>query len=303
MTPSSTRAGTIEDWRLRRQSSIDEARNNVKVFIGDRLAVLGVGIIVATILVALLAPVIAPYPAQGRGEYDASEKLLPPSVKHPFGTDQLGRDVLSRVIYGARIPLLVSSFVIAGCLAIGVPLGGLAGYYGGRVDELIMRVTDIFLAFPSILLAVILVVFLGPSLRNCMIALIVSWWPWYARLVRGVAISLRERPFVEAARIMGLRRPTVVLWHILPASSGPVIVSAALDMGAVILSAAGLSFIGLGAQPPTAEWGLMISEGRVYVLQQWWISVFPALAMFVLVLGINFVGDGLRTVFDPRSKT
>ena len=165
-----------------------------------------------------------------------------------------------------------------------------------------MRITDIFLAFPPLLLAIAFVAFLGPSLRNAMISLIISWWPWYTRLVRGVAVSLRERPFVEAAETLGVSRFKVVFRHILPNAFGPVIVQATLDMGAVVLSAASLSFIGLGAQPPTPEWGLMISEGRTYILQQWWISIFPMLAMFVFVLAANLVGDGLRDVLDPRSK-
>jgi peptide/nickel transport system permease protein len=219
-----------------------------------------------------------------------------------MGTDNQGRDILSRVIYGSRIPLLISFTVTAVIVIIGVPLGGIAGYYGGRIDEVVMRITDVFLAFPSLILAIAFVAFLGPSIRNVMIAIVISWWPWYTRLVRGVAVSLRERPYVEAARTMGVKNRVIIARHILPNAFGPVIVQMTLDIGTVILAAAALSFIGLGAQPPTADWGLMVSEGKDYILQQWWIGSFAGLAIFILVLAFNLVGDGLRDVLDPRSK-
>jgi peptide/nickel transport system permease protein len=295
-------SGRLSEWRFRHQASLDEARYNARVFFKDKLAVVGLAIIVVTIAVAVLAPYIAPYPAQGQGDSNLTARFQAPSAHHLMGTDNQGRDVLSRVIYGARIPLVISFTVTAVIVIIGVPLGGIAGYYGGRVDEVVMRITDIFLAFPSLVLAITFVAFLGPSIRNVMIAIVVSWWPWYTRLVRGVAVSLRERPYVEAARTMGVRNFVVIWRHILPNALGPVIVQMTLDIGTVILAAAALSFIGLGAQPPTAEWGLMISEGKDYVLQQWWIGTFAGLAIFILVLAFNFVGDGLRDVLDPRSK-
>lgn len=297
-----TTSSSLSDWRVRHQASLDEARYNARVFFKDRLAVVGLVIIVVTIAVAVLAPHIAPYPAQGRGDSNLKERLQAPSTHHLMGTDNQGRDILSRVIYGARIPLIISFTVTAVIVIIGVPLGGIAGYYGGRVDEVVMRITDVFLAFPSLILAITFVAFLGPSIRNVMIAIVVSWWPWYTRLVRGVAVSLRERPYVEAARTMGVRNLTIIWRHILPNAFGPVIVQMTLDIGTVILAAAALSFIGLGAQAPTAEWGLMISEGKDYILQQWWIGTFAGLAIFILVLAFNFVGDGLRDVLDPRSK-
>ena len=247
---------------MRHQSSIEEARYNVRVFFKDKLAVAGLIIIVFTILVALIGPWIAPYPEQGRGESNISERLQAPSWKHLLGTDNYGRDVLSRVIYGARIPLMISFVTTAAIVLIGVPIGGIAGYYGGKFDEVVMRICDVFLAFPSLILAIVFVAFLGPSIRNAMIAIVLSWWPWYTRLVRGMAVSLRERPYIEAAKTMGVRDFTIIARHILPNSFGPVIVQMTLDIGTVILAAAGLSFIGLGAQPPVAEWGLMISEGR-----------------------------------------
>ncbi|HMK92143.1 MAG TPA: nickel transporter permease [Thermoleophilia bacterium] len=302
MESSVATSGRLADWRVRHRASLDEARYNVRVFLKDKLAVLGLVIIIGTITMAVFAPWIAPYPQQGQGESNLKERFEAPSAKHLMGTDNLGRDILSRVVYGARIPLVISFTVTAVIVLIGVPLGGIAGYYGGRIDEVVMRVTDVFLAFPSLVLAITFVAFLGPSIRNVMIAIVVSWWPWYTRLVRGVAVSLRERPYVEAARTMGVRDSVIIFRHILPNAFGPVIVQMTLDIGTVILAAAALSFVGLGAQPPTPEWGLMISEGRQYILDYWWIGAFAGLAIFILVLAFNFVGDGLRDVLDPRSK-
>jgi peptide/nickel transport system permease protein len=290
------------DWRIRHRSTFEETRYGLRVFFKDRLAVAGVAIIALVIVVAVFAPWIAPYPSQGRGESNLQTRFQSPSLHHPMGTDSEGRDVLSRVIFGARTPLYISFGVTIVIVLIGVPLGGIAGYFGGRIDEFIMRVTDVFLGFPSLVLAIALVAFLGPSIRNVMIAIVVSWWPWYTRLVRGTAASLRQRPFVEAARTMGVGHLTIISRHILPNALGPVIVQMTLDIGTVILAAAGLSFIGLGAQPPTPDWGLMVAEGREYILQQWWMGTFPGLAILFLVLAFNLVGDGLRDVLDPRSK-
>jgi peptide/nickel transport system permease protein len=304
-TPAAGRSGatiSLGDWRDRHQSTVTETRHNVRVFLRDRLAVLGLSWIVLMIVVAVAAPWIAPYPEQGRGASDIQSRFEAPSWDHPFGTDNQGRDVLSRVIFGARIPLVISAVVVAAVLLIGPLLGGLAGYYGGWADEVIMRVTDIFLAFPALVLAMAMVAILGPNLRNLALAIVITWWPWYTRLVRGMAVSLRQRPYVEAAKTMGVRDGRIVLRHILPNAFGPVIVQITLDVGTVILEVAGLSFLGLGAKPPTPEWGLMVSEGVEYVLEQWWMSVFPGLAIFLLVLAFNLVGDGLRDVLDPRMK-
>lgn len=294
--------GRVADWRIRHQSSFAEARYNARVFFKDKLAAAGLAIIVLSILMAVFAPWIAPYPEQGRGASNLEKRFEAPSAQHLMGTDREGRDVLSRVIFGARIPLIISFVVTAAIVIIGVPLGGLAGYYGGKIDEVIMRITDIFLAFPSLILAIAFVAFLGPSIRNVMIAIVVSWWPWYTRLVRGMAVSLRERAYVEAAQTMGVGNFTIIRRHILPNAFGPVIVQMTLDIGTVILAAAALSFVGLGAQPPAPEWGLMVAEGREYILQQWWMGTFPGLAILILVLAFNLVGDGLRDVLDPRSK-
>jgi peptide/nickel transport system permease protein len=295
-------SGVLADWRERHSSSLAEVHHDVRVFFRDKLALIGVAWIVLMIIVAIAAPWIAPYPDQGRGVSHLAARFAAPSAQHLFGTDNLGRDLLSRVIFGARIPLIISSAVALAVLLIGPLFGALAGYYGGWLDEAIMRITDIFLAFPALVLAMALVAILGPNLRNLAIAIIVTWWPWYTRLVRGMAVSLRERPYVEAAKAMGVRSPIIVARHILPNAFGPVVVQISLDIGTIILEVAGLSFLGLGAQPPTPEWGLMVSDGVQYVLAQWWISFFPGLAIFLLVLAFNLVGDGLRDVLDPRMK-
>ncbi|MBB4661377.1 ABC transporter permease [Conexibacter arvalis] len=271
-----------------------------EVFARDRLALVGLAIVVLLVLVAVLAPWIAPDPAQGRGAAAVAQRNLAPSLDHLLGTDPLGRDVLSRVIFGARSALGVALAVVSLAIAIGVPLGLLAGYRGGWVDEAIMRVTDTFLAFPPLLLAMVIVSLLGPSLRNAALALAISWWPWYARLVRGVAASLRERPFVEGARALGLSDAAVMRRHLLPNALGPIVVQATVDVGSVILAAASLAFLGLGAQAPAPDWGLMVFDGRAAIFDHWWYSTFAGLAIFLAVLGFNLVGDALRDALDPR---
>ncbi|MFF5233363.1 ABC transporter permease [Dactylosporangium sp. NPDC000521] len=276
-------------------------RQVVRALLHDRLALIGIVLVALLIVTALLAPLLAPYPAQGAGETVAGAHNLAPDARHWLGTDQLGRDVLSRLVYGARPALFVSLGVVAIAIVVDVPLGLVAGFRGGRLDELLMRVTDMFLAFPPLLLAMVTVAVLGPVLWNAALALALSWWPWYARLVRGVAASLREQPFVDSARTLGLRGSTVMLRHLLPNSAGPVIVQATVDIGTVILAAGSLAFIGLGAQPPAPDWGFMVAEGRTYVFTQWWLSAAPGAAIFLAVLGFNLLGDALRDVLDPRT--
>ena len=208
--------------------------------------------------------------------------------------------MLSRVIVGARPALIVPMLVVMFAVLIGAPLGAIAGYKGGWLDEVIMRITDLFLAFPSLLLAMAIAAALGRGIQNAAIALIVSWWPWYTRLVRGVTISLKQRYFVEAAQAIGVRTSTIILRHILPNTISAILVQATVDLGTVILAMGGLAFLGLGTQPPAPDWGLMVSDGRSYILDQWWISTFPGLAIFVVVLAFNLVGDTLRDIFDPR---
>lgn len=272
----------------------------LRVIRTDRLAALGLALILLTVILALFGQWIAPFPAQGLGVTSVPDRNLAPSAGHWFGTDQLGRDVLSRVIMGTRPALVVSVFVVFVAAAIGVPLGIVAGYRGGWIDQVLMRVTELFQAFPPLLLAMITVAILGPSLVNAGIALAVSWWPWYARLVRAEARSLRERPFVEAAQSMGVPTWRILTRHVLRNCTSPILVQGTVDVGSVILAAGSLAFIGLGSQPPSPDWGLMVADGRGLIFTNWWISTFPGLAIFVAVLGFNLLGDALRDIFDPR---
>ena len=250
-------------------------------------------------LCALLAPVL---PLPDPLAQTLSVRLLPPSPAHWLGTDQLGRDLLSRLIFGARISLTVGVVVVAIAGLVGTLVGLIAGYWGGMVSELLMRLTDIFFAFPSLILAMAIAGALGPSLTNVMIAIAAVSWPVYARLVRGQVLTLRQREFIEAARSVGASTPRILLQHILPNALSPILVQASFDMGNAILSAAGLSFIGFGAQPPTPEWGVMISEGRQYISTQFWLSAFPGLAILLVVTAFNLVGDGVRDILDPRLR-
>jgi len=259
-------------------------------------------IIAVEIVIAVVAPYIAPHRDSIYGIADPALKLLPPSWTYPFGTDELGRDIFSRVLYGTRISLGAGTVTVALSLLIGVPLGAIAGYRAGVIDDVIMRITDVFLSFPSLLMAIVIAAFLGPSLRNAIIACAISWWPWYTRIIRGSAISLRERQFVRAAHAIGTPGPKIVAGHILPNCIGPVIVQASLDFGSVVLILSALSFLGLGAQAPTPEWGLMINTSRNYFLTAWWYIIFPGLGIVITVLVFNLLGDGLREVLDPRTR-
>lgn len=272
----------------------------VSVIRRDVLAMFSLFWIALMLICALLAPQIAPYPKQGEGRNDADFRLLEPSAKNLLGTDELGRDVLSRVIYGARPAMASSLTVVAVAMLIGVPLGAIAGYFGGWIDEVIMRITDLFLAFPSLLLAMAIVSLAGPSLMNAVIALVASWWPWYTRLVRSTTRSLREQYFVEAARSIGVTDAVIITRHILPNTVTPIIVQATIDIGTVILATTSLAFIGLGTQAPDADWGLMIENGRQHLRNAWWYSMFPGGAIFLTVLSFNLLGDTLRDIFDPR---
>jgi peptide/nickel transport system permease protein len=278
------------------------ARVRTSVRAGRRNPVLtaGASILVALIMVALLAPLIAPFPADAHGAIHPAIAFRAPSSAHWFGTDQLGRDILSRVMFGTRVSLLIIVLVIASAVLVGVPLGLCAGYFGGALDELIMRITDVFLAFPALLLSLALVVTLSPSVAHATLAIAITWWPWYARTARGQAASLVQRPYVEACRVVGISHRRILLRHILPNAITPVLVQASLDAGGVLLVAASLSFLGLGAQDPTAEWGLMVSQGRDYFMTDWWIVTFPGLAILVAAMALNLLGDGLRDRFDPK---
>lgn len=271
-----------------------------RIIARDPLSLASTIVIVFFIFTAIFAVQLAPYPEEGLGKTNVENTMLEPSTEHWFGADRLGRDVFSRIIIGTRPALIVPIGVVAFAILIGAPLGAIAGYKGGWIDEIIMRITDLFLAFPFLLLAMAITAALGRGLENAAFAMIISWWPWYTRLVRGVTISLKERAFVEAARAAGVRDSLIILKHILPNTISPVLVQATVDLGTVILAMSGLAFIGLGTQPPSPDWGLMISEGRSFILNQWWLSTFPGLAIFIIVLAFNLLGDTLRDIFDPR---
>ena len=259
------------------------------------------GLMSALILVvALLAPLLAPFPADAGTATHPFLVLHPPSALHWFGTDNVGRDIYSRVLYGARISPLIALVVLVLACAIGIPLGVAAGYFGGWLDEAIMRVTDIFLAFPSLLLALALAEVLPPSLITLTIAIAVTWWPWYARLIRGQAASVAGRPYIESCRALGIPRRRIIFRHILPNSITPLIVQVSLDVGGVILTASALSFLGLGAQEPTPDWGLMVSDGQNYFLTAWWVVSFPGIAILVTAFAFTLLGDGLRDLLDPK---
>jgi peptide/nickel transport system permease protein len=275
-------------------------RHVLSVIARDPLALASTVIVIGFILVAVFAKQIAPYPLEGAGKTNAPNALLAPSPEYPLGTDKLGRDMLSRIIVGARAALMVPMGVVFFAVLIGTPLGALAGYKGGWVDEVIMRITDLFLAFPSLLLAMAITSALGRGLDKAAIALVISWWPWYTRIARGVAVSLRERYFVEAAQAIGVRDAVIIFRHILPNTISPILVQATVDLGTVILAMGGLAFLGLGTQPPSPDWGLMVSEGRELILNQWWVATYPGIAIFVVVLAFNLLGDTLRDIFDPR---
>jgi peptide/nickel transport system permease protein len=272
-------------------------RSRVMTVVTKRpLAVIGGMIILAWIAAAIFAPLIAPFNPLSQ---DAAP-LATPSGAHLFGTDELGRDVFSRVIYGARVSLPLAVLLIAISLVIGVTLGVIAGYFRGVTDGLIMRLTDLVFAFPAIILALVVTASLGKGLQNAVFALVIVSWPAYARVVRGLVLSIGDSDYVAAARLLGASSRRAIVRDVLPNFIGPILVLAMLDLGGAILLLSGLSFLGLGAQPPAAEWGQMVSEGIGY-FQFWWMSTFPGLAIFTAVLAFNFVGDSLRDVFDPRT--
>ncbi|GAB1475795.1 ABC transporter permease [Bacillota bacterium] len=259
-------------------------------------------ILTLLILLAAFAPWIVPYPDHVLTGNDPANSLHAPSSTNFFGTDELGRDIFSRVIYGTRISLQASLVTVFFAVIIGSVLGAIAGSKGGWIDEIIMRLTDIFLSFPPLLLSITIAALMGPSLMNAKIAIVIAWWPWYTRLVRGQALSIREKQFSKAAETIGTSQTTIIFKHIVPNCISPVIIQASMDMGAVILSLSGLSFLGLGAQAPTPEWGLMINTSRNYFMTAPWYSVFPGIAIFITVLSFNLLGDGIREILDPKTR-
>jgi len=290
-------------WAEEHESQIRSMKLTFYTLSRSPLSVIGFVIVALFLIVALIGPLIITHPEDVKGSVHMDLKLRAPGSAFPFGTDDMGMDIYSRVIIGTRLSLQIGLIIVFVAMGIGIPLGIIAGYMGGWVSEVIMRITDIFLSIPGLLLALAIVGVLGPGIKNAMIALSLVWWPGYVRLVQGKTLSLREESFVEAAKSIGASKLRIVFSHILPNCTSPILVKASMDMGMAILFAANLGFIGVGAQPPEPEWGAMISVGRNYLPDRWWMATFPGLAILLTVLGFNLLGDGLRDVLDPQSRS
>jgi peptide/nickel transport system permease protein len=297
-------AGGLHAWLMsehpssRRQAALGRAYGSWRMFARNRLAMLGLVIVLVLVAVAMFANQLAPYsPFEGDLR---TTRLLAPSVGHWLGTDDQGRDLLSRLIFGSRITLFVVFLVAILAAPIGLVVGTVAGYAGGWVDAVLMRITDIFLAFPRLILALAFVAALGPGIENAVIAIAITSWPAYARLARAETLTIRQTDYIAAVQLIGASPWRIVFRHIMPLCVSSVIVRVTLDMAGIILTAAGLGFLGLGAQPPSPEWGAMIANGRQYVLDQWWVAAAPGAAIFLISLAFNLLGDGLRDALDPK---
>jgi peptide/nickel transport system permease protein len=260
----------------------------------EPLLVAGLIVCGAIVLIAIFAPLIAPYDPL---EINFADRFSPPTHKHVFGSDSFGRDLLSRILHGSRISLRIGFSVLGVAVAVGGTIGAVAGFYGGWIDSVLMRTTDIFFAFPFLILAMAIAASLGPGVNNAIIALSAVWWTPYARLFRGQVLSVREQEYVEAATALGMSDVRIMFRHILPNCFGPIFARATTDIGYIILEAATLGFVGLGAQPPTPEWGTLVSDGRLYMMTSWWLSIFPGLAIFVAVVSFSVLGDELHRRF------
>ena len=267
-------------------------------FLSNRLAVFGLLIIIGLIFIALFAPLIAPYDPIVT---HLANRLQPLSFEHYFGTDEVGRDIFSRIVWGSRLTLYVIGLVAIIAAPVGILIGTVSGYFGGIIDTILMRITDIFLAFPKLILALAFVAALGPGIENAVIAIAITSWPPYARIARAETLTIRNSDFIRAIRLQGAGPLRIITGHIMPLCLSSLIVRITLDMAGIILTAAGLGFLGLGAQPPSPEWGAMTSSGRAYILDHWWLITMPGTAIFVVSLAFNLLGDGLREVLDPKS--
>lgn len=265
----------------------------------NKLAFLGLIIIIIYILAGTFAPYLTP---NNPNKVNLKDKLNRPNISYPFGTDHLGRCVFSRIMYGTRVSLFTSLLILFVIIFISVPVGIISGYIGGKVDSIIMRIIDVFLAFPGILLAIVIAGFLGPSLINTMIALASVWWVRYVRVIRGMVLYIKKKDFIMANKACGTSDLGIIIRHIIPNLSSTIIVLATIDMGKLILSLAGLSFLGLGAQPPTPEWGIMLSEARDYMQVASWVMIFPGFTIMIASLAFNLLGDGLRDALDPKGN-
>jgi peptide/nickel transport system permease protein len=267
----------------------------------DRSALIGLVLIVLLVLAAVLAPVLAPYPGDVYDLHPA-QRLLAPGSQHLFGTDRMGSDIYSRLLFGARITIVIAVVAVGASLVIGVPIGLVAGYYHNWLSDLLMRVSDIFLAVPQIVLAIAIAQTLGPSLPNVILALSVTYWPWFTRLVYAETRSLQNEVFIESTISLGASPWRVIVYHILPNVASPIIIRTSIGMGFTILTAAALGFLGLGAPPPTPEWGRTIAESRDFLPAAWWYALAPGMAIFLVVMGFNLLGDGLRDILDPKIR-
>ncbi len=265
----------------------------------NHLMVVGTSIIVFLLLVAAVAPLLATHDPY---EQILPDRLRPPSTQHYFGTDSLGRDIYSRVVYGSRVTLTIAFLVAAISTPLGLVIGVLAGYFGGALDEILMRFSDVFLAFPKLILAIAFAAALGPGVENAIVAISVANWPSYARLARAETLNVRNNDYIQVIRSMGASNLRIMVGHITPMCLSSMIVRLSLDMGTIILTAAGLGFLGLGAQPPVPEWGLMVSDGRQFLVDQWWVSTLPGFAILIVVMGFNLMGDGFRDILDPHQR-
>jgi peptide/nickel transport system permease protein len=283
----------------RRQAILGNAYGGVRSIFTNPTALAGLVIIAALVFLAVFAPVLT----MGRSplDQDLAGRLGAPSAAHWFGTDELGRDIFARTLYGARVTLTIVALVSVVVAPIGLAVGTVAGYIGGWVDVVLMRITDIFLAFPRLVLALAFAAALGPGIENAVIAISLTAWPAYARIARSETMTIARSDFIQAAVLQGASTWRILFRHIVPLCLSSVIVRLTLDMAGIILTAAGLGFLGLGAQPPTAEWGAMVSSGRDVILDQWWVATIPGIAIFIVSLGFNLLGDGLRDIFDPKS--
>ncbi|CAN7330199.1 peptide/nickel transport system permease protein [Bosea sp. BE125] len=288
---------TTDSPTSRRQARLGQLYRQWLAFKRNPLAVAGLVIVVALLLIAAFAPLIAPHNPLAQ---NLDKRLLPPSAVNFFGTDSLGRDIFSRIVYGARVTLVIVLLVVITVGPVGLLIGATSGYLGGWVDRLLMRITDVFLAFPRLVLALAFVAALGPGLENAVIAIAITAWPPYARVARAETLIIRQQDYIAAVRLQGASQWRIVWKHVVPLCLPSLIVRTTLDMAGIILTAAGLGFLGLGAQPPIPEWGAMISAGREQIFDQWWVATFPGLAICVVALGFNLLGDGLRDVMDQR---
>jgi peptide/nickel transport system permease protein len=298
---SASNAATIDatasEPRSRREARVLQMRRSIRRAVRNPSTLMGTVVVALFVLTALAAPVLSTHDPN---VVNLSARLQPPSAHHWLGTDQLGRDLYSRLLYGTQPTLLIVALVIALAVPFGVTVGLVAGYAGGFVETVLMRVTDVVMAFPRLILALALVAVLKPGLMNAVIAIAITSWPPYARLTRAETLTLRRMEFVDAARGLGMGPGSIMLGQILPSCLSSVAIRATLDMAGVILTAAGLGFLGLGAQPPLAEWGAMIATGRDHVFDAWWVAAVPGFAILLVSLGFNLLGDGLRDVFDPK---